>query len=146
LVEQRIEDTHLFLVNVKIGKASDVRVQLDSLKGVDIDECVEISRWLSSELDLIEENYSLEVSSPGIGEPFKVMQQYEKNVGREVEVLLKEGEKKKGILTQVNDASVTLEMTEKVISENNKKKKKKIIVENVFEFDDIKSTKEVIKF
>ncbi len=146
LVEHRIEGSGVFLVDVKVGKANEIKVLVDAVEGVDIDECVDISKWLTGELDLIDENYSLEVSSPGIGTPFKVIQQYEKTLGREVEVVLKDGTRKKGKLVKVENDSITVETVEKVDSENSNKNKKKTIVAKVFAIDDIKSTKEVIKF
>ena len=146
LVENRIEDTGLFLVDVTIGSSGDIRVLVDSMEGVKIEECVELSRWLTGELDQTDENYSLEVSSPGIGAPLKLMQQYVKNIGREVEVILKTGEKKKGELKAAGENIITLEMNEKMLSGGSQKKKKHVKVEKMFELKDIKSTKVVIKF
>lgn len=146
LVSSRIEGTDLFLVGVTMGNASDIRVLIDSIAGVSIGECAELSRWLTAELDLIDENFSLEVSSPGLGAPLLLKQQYLKNVGRDVEVILNDGKKKKGTLKSVSEDGINLDVTEKMIAGGSQKKKKNVIVSKEFKFQDIKSTKVVIKF
>lgn len=146
LVSSRIEGSQLFLVSVTVGSASDIRVLVDSVEGVSIGECAELSRWLTAELDLIDENFSLEVSSPGLGAPLVLKQQYLKNIGRDVEVILNDGKKKKGTLKMMNDDGIALELTEKMIAGGSQKKKKNVIVVKEFKFQNIKSTKVVIKF
>ncbi|MGC9345503.1 MAG: beta-CASP ribonuclease aCPSF1, partial [Candidatus Bathyarchaeales archaeon] len=116
LVESRIALSDMFLVEVIVSQGNEIRVLVDSKEGVSIEECVELSRWLGQELDRQDENYSLEVSSPGLGSPLKLMQQYEKNIGREVEVILKDGIKRKGKLMSVDEDTITLEVSEKVKS------------------------------
>lgn len=146
LVVSRIEGSGLFLVDVTMGMSGDIRVLVDSMEGVKIEECVELSRWLTAELDQAEENYSLEVSSPGLGAPLVLKQQYEKNIGRDVEVVFTDGKKKKGTLTLVDDDGITLEVHEKMVAGGSQKKKKNIVVSKSFAFKDIKSTKVVVKF
>lgn len=146
LTKERIEESNIFLVDVLVGHSNDVRVLVDSMEGVSIEECVELSRWLNGKLEAIEDNFSLEVSSPGIGAPFKVIQQYEKNISRELEVVFKDGKKKKGILTAISENGITLDVIEKQIAGGSQKKKKEIKVSKEFAFEDIKSSKEVIKF
>jgi ribosome maturation factor RimP len=146
LVVSRIEGSGLFLVDITMGKSGDIRVLVDSMEGVKIEECVELSRWLTAELDQAEENYSLEVSSPGLGAPLVLKQQYEKNIGRDVEVVFTDGKKKKGTLTAVDDDGIILEVNEKMVAGGSQKKKKNIVVSKPFAFKDIKSTKVVVKF
>jgi ribosome maturation factor RimP len=146
LVNSKIEGSELFLVEVSIGGANDIRVLVDSVVGVKIGECAEISRWLTEELDLIDEDHSLEVSSPGLGAPLVMEQQYVKNIDREVEVVFTDGKKKKGVLKSVDADGITMDVTEKMISGGSQKKKKNVAVSKVFAFKDIKSTKVVIKF
>lgn len=146
LVNSRIEGSDLFLVSISSGESNNLRVLVDSDEGVKIEECAELSRWLTAELDKIEADYSLEVSSPGLGSPLLVMQQYRKNIGREVEVLFFDGKKKKGTLTDVEDDKITLEVGEKMLAGGSQKKKKNILLSKVYDFKDIKSTKVVIKF
>jgi len=116
------------------------------MEGIRIEECVELSRWLNAEIEQIEENFSLEVSSPGLGSAFVVPQQYEKNVGREVEIIFLDGSKKKGLLKEVKDGSILVEIGEKKLAGGSQKKKKLVLEDKTFELKDIKSTKVVIKF
>lgn len=144
LVESRIALSDMFLVEVIVSQGNEIRVLVDSKEGVSIEECVELSRWLGQELDRQDENYSLEVSSPGLGSPLKLMQQYEKNIGREVEVILKDGIKRKGKLMSVDEDTITLEVSEKVKSPGKKGKKRMVMSIIQIGFDDIKSTKVVV--
>ncbi|MDF1570700.1 MAG: ribosome assembly cofactor RimP [Bacteroidales bacterium] len=146
LVISRIKGSGLFLVDVVMGKSNDIRVLVDSMEGVRIEECVELSRWLTAELDQVDENFSLEVSSPGLGAPLVLKQQYEKNLGRSVEVVFLDGKKRKGILKAVDDEGIALEVTEKMVAGGSQKKKKNVVVSKSFAFSDIKSTKVVVEF
>ena len=75
LVNSRIKGSGLFLVDVIAGKSNDIRVLVDSMEGVTVDECADLSRWLTGELDKVEDNFSLEVSSPGLDAPLVLKQQ-----------------------------------------------------------------------
>lgn len=146
LVESRIEGSGIFLVDVVMGKSNDIRVLVDSMEGVKIEQCVELARWLTAELDKEDDNYSLEVSSPGLGAPLVLKQQYEKNIGRDVEVVFLDGKKKKGTLKAVDADGITLDVTEKMVAGGSQKKKKNVVVSKSFAFKDIKSTKVVVEF
>jgi len=146
LVSTRISESDLFLVDVIISNGNNVRVLLDSIEGVKVAECAEISRWLSAELDLVDEDHSLEVSSPGLDAPLVLKQQYEKNIGRDVEVIFSDGKKKKGKLLAIGEEGIEVEVTEKAIAGGSQKKKKNILVKKNYTFDEIKSTKVVISF
>jgi ribosome maturation factor RimP len=146
LVNRRIEGSNLFLVDVVAGKSNDIRVLVDSMEGVKVSECAALSRWLEGELELLEENFSLEVSSPGLSAPLVMKQQYIKNIGRTVEVVLNDGKKKKGKLMDADDNGIILEVTEKMLTGGSQKKKKSVVVSKTFAFNDIKSTKVVIAF
>jgi len=108
LVKQHIGDSDIFLVEVVVKSGNAIRVHVDKPEGISIDECVKISRFLNESLDRDVEDYSLEVSSPGLGGAFKVKQQYEKNLGRDIEVLYTDGIKVKGKLEKVTDEGVIL--------------------------------------
>jgi ribosome maturation factor RimP len=146
LVKEKIRGTDLYLVEVVVNSTNHIQVLVDSFEGVSIDTCVEISRFLNEKMDRDAEDYSLEVSSPGLGSPFRVRQQFDKNMGRVVEVLLFNGLKKKGKLLKVDDHGLTLEVTEKVPSGGSGKKKVKKSVEIELDFSEIKTTKAVISF
>ncbi len=106
LVEQKIQGTDIFLVEVRVGSGNSVRVHLDRPDGISIDKCAEINRYLNQNLDRDEEDYSIEVSSPGIGVPFKVTQQYEKNTGHVIEVILRDGTRMEGTLESVTGEGI----------------------------------------
>ncbi len=150
-----------FLVEIKIKPTNNVKVFLDGDQGITIEKCISINRPLYK---LIEEaklfpndDFSLEVSSPGLDEPLKLFRQYVKNVGRPVEVLLKDGQKVEGKLVEVNESSMVVEETKgknrpgwskpvkPAIEVNQAGKKKELLVHN-FSFDQIKSTKLQIVF
>jgi ribosome maturation factor RimP len=108
LVTQHIEGSDIFLVEVLVKPGNAITVHVDRPDGISIDECVKISRSLNESLDRDVEDYSLEVSSPGLGGAFRVKQQYEKNLGRDIEVLYNDGIKVKGKLEKVTDEGVVL--------------------------------------
>jgi ribosome maturation factor RimP len=108
LVTKHIQGTDIFLVDVLVKPGNVIRVHVDTPDGIAIDECVKISRFLNESLDRDVEDYSLEVSSPGLGGSFKVKQQYEKNVDRQIEVLYTDGIKEHGILAAVGDKGIVL--------------------------------------
>ena len=108
LVAQYIEGTDIFLVEVVVKPGNTITVHVDRPEGISIDECVKISRFLNESLDRDEEDYSLEVSSPGLGGAFRVKQQYEKNLSRDIEVLYTDGMKVKGKLVSVSEKGIVL--------------------------------------
>jgi ribosome maturation factor RimP len=110
LIEQHIEGTGAFLVDVTVKPGNTIRVHLDTPEGISIEECAKVSRFLNEALDRDVEDYSLEVSSPGLSRPFRVKQQYEKNVGHPLEVLSVDGIKVKGILESLSDNGIVLKV------------------------------------
>jgi len=148
IIEQKVNslieaDTGSFLVEVKIRPGNNVKVFVDADNGVSIDKLVQYNRRLYKE---IEESllfpggdFSLEVSSPGLDEPLKLHRQYLKNIGRNVEITLKEGMKIEGRLTDVTDSYISIE------EQKGLGKKKELVQHNIV-FDDIKTTKIQIKF
>jgi ribosome maturation factor RimP len=143
-VEALISDKPgFFLVDIKISPSNNVRVFLDADQGITIDELVQLNRNLYKQI--VESgifpgnDFSLEVSSPGLDEPLKILRQYFKNIGKDVEVLRKDGIKTEGKLKSVNEHSV-------IIEEEKGKNKKKEFIEHSISFENIKSTKIQIKF
>jgi len=131
-------DPAYFLVEIKIKPTNNVKLFLDGDQGVTIEKCISWNRALYKKIE--EENlfpngdFSLEVSSPGVDEPLKLFRQYKKNIGRTVEVILKEGNKITGKMIDVTEDAITVEETKG-------KNKKKEVIQHVFLFDQIKSTK-----
>ena len=132
-----------FLVDVDVTPDNRIVVEIDEAEGVWIDDCVELSRFIESELDRDVEDYELEVGSAGIGQPFKVLQQYINHIGQEVEVLPKSGAKLKGILESANENGFVLKTTQKQKVEGSKRPKN-VEVEMPFGYDDVKYVKYVI--
>lgn len=142
LVEQKIEGTDIFIVGISVGGDNKIFVRLDKISGISMEECQSISKFIESNLDREVEDFDLEVSSPGVGENLKVLQQYQKCIGRNVSVTTKEGIKRNGILLNIHDNEIEVEAEEKVKSE---KSKKKILQKSTYKFNiDTVTVKEVI--
>jgi ribosome maturation factor RimP len=145
IIIDTIKEKNAFLVDIKISSSNKINVEIDSVDGFTIDDCVEVSRLIESNLDRDKEDFELEVASAGLSEPFKVIQQYQKNLNKEVETLTKSGTKIKGSLSKVTDEGFEIEEP-KMVKVEGKKKKQPVIEKHWFAFDEIKSTKVVIKF
>lgn len=145
LAEQKIGGTSLFLVDIRVKPHNKIEVFIDSPSHVTVDECVSISRHIEAGLNREVEDFELTVSSPGIDEPFKVMNQYQKYLGKEVGVLKKDGIKVIGMLKHVNDVSVEIET--KRTERKEKGKGRHTIIENItLELNEIKETKLILPF
>ncbi|MFW5851877.1 MAG: ribosome assembly cofactor RimP [Bacteroidota bacterium] len=143
IVQDFVQETDMFLVEIRVSQTNAIKVYIDSFSGVDIDTCVELSRFIEDRLDREEEDFELQVSSAGLSEPFRIHQQYEKNVGKTVSVLAAGGKKVVGKLEQVAEDTITLVYTEK-IKTGPKGKKKEQEQTVVIPFADIKETTLVI--
>lgn len=134
--------TH-FLVEIRVKPVNNFKIFIDADEGINLSGLIEYNRKLYRQIEeagtFPDGNFSLEVSSPGLDEPLKLKRQYQKNVGRFVEVTLIDGTKKEGKLLQDNDDSILIEW------EEGKGKKKEIKQETIL-FDQIKTTKIQIKF
>lgn len=145
IVEEWLEDKDYFLVDITVSPDDKIVVEIDHAEGVWIDDCVELSRYIESKLNREEEDYELEVGSAGIGQPFKVLKQYQIHIGKDVEVLTKDGKKWVGVLTDVNEQYFTVIIEKKVKPEG--AKRPKLVEEAVtFTYDEIKYTKYLISF
>ncbi|HPC26679.1 MAG TPA: ribosome assembly cofactor RimP [Paludibacteraceae bacterium] len=145
LAEKFTENKDFYIVELKVNPDNQILIKFDSFKGVTIDDCVSLSEFIESNLDREIEDYELEVSSPGLTEPFKVLQQYEKNIGNEVEVLTKGGNKFSGKLLNATNNEFVVQIKKMKKLENSKRKT--IVTENViFHYDEIKTTKYILRF
>ena len=145
IVDEWLEDKDYFLVDVSVSPDDKIVVEIDHAEGVWIDDCVELSRFIESRLDREQEDYELEVGSAGIGQPFKVLKQYQIHIGKEVEVLTREGKKMAGILKDANEENFTLTIQRKVKLEG--AKRPKLVDEDItFVYSEIKYTKYIISF
>ena len=145
LVDEWLQDQEYFLVDIEISPDNRIVVEIDHADGVWIEDCVALSRYIEERLSRDDEDYELEVGSAGLGQPFKVPQQYVNFVGKEVEVLDADGIKVKGILKAVDGNDFTVGVEEKVKVEG-KKRPVKMEVVHVYQMDKVKYTKYIISF
>ncbi|MGD1318977.1 ribosome assembly cofactor RimP [Chryseobacterium sp. 2R14A] len=98
----------LFLIDLKISAGDDITVILDGDNGVSVQDCLDASRAIEFNMDREEHDFSLQVMSAGLSEPLSIPRQFQKNIGREIEILLNDSTKIEGELTKVDDEKVTL--------------------------------------
>lgn len=145
IAEEKLAEGANFIVDIAVKTGNKITVLLDNDNGVSISDCVAMSRHIESNLDREAEDFELNVMSPGLSEPFKILRQYQKNIGKQVDVVTKEGKKLTGKLLDANDLGISLEtkVKEKVAN----KKGKQLIINNInLTFNQIKETKIVISF
>jgi ribosome maturation factor RimP len=147
-IEQKVmalidPDPENFLVEIKIRPGNNIKIFVDADRGISIDKLAHYNRRLYRQIEesgLFPNNdFSLEISSPGLDEPLKLRRQYLKNIGRHVEIVLKSGVKTEGKLMNATDEEVLIE-------EEKGNKKKKEIIQHSLSYDDIKTTKIQIKW
>ena len=144
-VEEWLESNDYFLVDVNITSDDRIVVEIDHSDGVWIEDCATLSRFLQEKLGDDLGNYELEVGSAGIGQPFKVPQQYQNHIGKEVEVLTADGKKVQGVLKTVEGEAFTVTVTEKQKVEG-KKRPVMVEVDKEFDMNKIKYTKYLLGF
>jgi ribosome maturation factor RimP len=146
IVEEWMEQTSFFLVDVKISAENDINIEFESDEDeVCIDDCVDLSKFIETKLDREKEDFSLEVGSAGLGSPFKVLKQYLINLGEEVEVITRAGKKFFGILKSADEAGFCVTISRKEKPEGSKKPLLVETDEN-YAFADVKSVKYLIRF
>lgn len=132
-----------FLVDLRIRPGNNIKIILDADSGVTIEKCVDYNRYLYKQIEAAglfpDGDFALEVSSAGIDEPLKLHRQYQKNLGRQVEIILKDGSKKEGKLNDMTKEGLVVEET------RGKNKKKEVIIHSIL-FSDIKTTKVQVVF
>ena len=133
----------IFLVSIKIKPTNNIKIYLDADGGLGIEKCIKINRALYKIMEEMgmypDGDFSLEISSPGIDEPLKLLRQYKKNIGRNIEVVTNDEQKKEGKLTAVTEDAINIEYTEG-------KGKKAVTKNDEIIFTDIKQTKVQVKF
>ncbi|AKK72845.1 hypothetical protein HX13_07600 [Chryseobacterium sp. P1-3] len=98
----------LFLIDLKISAGDDITVILDGDNGVSLQDCLDASRAIEFNMDREEHDFSLQVMSAGLSEPLSTPRQFNKNIGREIEVMLEDSSKIEGELSKVDDDKITL--------------------------------------
>ena len=145
VVEEWLADKDYFLVDVQISADNKIVVEIDHADGVWIEDCVELSKYIEDRLSRDEEDYELEVGSAGLGQPFKVPQQYINFIGKEVEVLDAAGKKVRGTLKSVDGNDFVVTTQEKVKVEG---KKRPVLqdIDHSYKMDEVKYCKYLISF
>ncbi len=142
MVEDKLTDT-MFIVDISVGLGNAISIVIDSDHGLSIDDCIAMSRHIEHQFDREVEDFSLEVSSPGLTQPFKVLRQFLKNLEKEVEIVTGKGDKIVGILKSANEKSFFVETTSNIKADG-----KKVVEIKTIEFPlhEIKTVKPVITF
>lgn len=144
LVEEKLGED-MFLVDISVNNSNAINVFVDGFDGMTIEKCIEISRNVEHNFDREEEDFSLQVSSPGLTESFKVKQQYFKYKNRDVEILSVSDESIIGKMIEVTDEEIVVETSSREKVEGHKKKQL-IVKQHKLKYDEIKSAKAVITF
>ena len=109
-----LDGTDIFITGIRIKPVNNIKLFLDSDTGFSIEKSISINRKLYPVLDesglFPAGDFSLEVSSPGVDEPLTSVRQYRKNTGRKLAVTMADGAEKTGILKEVNDNHIALEV------------------------------------
>lgn len=145
LVDAKLAEDNNFLVELTVKPGNKIIILLDNDKGVSIADCVAMSRHVEFSLDRETEDFELSVSSPGLDQPFKTLRQYQKNIGKQVEVLTKQNKKLSGKMKTVTESGIELETRAKERVEG--KKGKQLIIQSLdLKFDEIKEAKVIVTF
>ena len=147
-IEEYLKGTDYELITLNVSAGNDILVEVDRLAGVDVDFCAELNRFLVEKLDAVEPDYSLEVGSVSLTDPFKTKMQYEKNLGHDVEIMVStkgQSTKYKGQLVSVDEETFSVDCAEKVAVEG-KKRKETQIVTHTWRYDEPKYVKYDLKF
>lgn len=146
-VEEWLAQNDYFLVDVEMTPDGRIVIEIDHADGVWIEDCAELSRFLQEKLGDELGDYELEVGSAGLGQPFKVVQQYHNHIGKEVEVLSLDGKKHQGILKEVaNDGQSFIVVVKEKQKQEGKKRPVMVDVDKVFTMDGVKYTKYMLAF
>lgn len=140
-----LEGKEYFLVDATVDADNKITVEIDHKDGIWIEDCCELSRYIEEHFDRDVEDFELEVGSAGIGQPFKVLQQYVNSIGYEVELLTADGKKLKGCMKEADEQSFVVTLMEKQKVEG-KKRPQMVEVDKTFAYDDVKWVKNTIDF
>ena len=144
LVEEWLQKGDYFLVDVMMD-GDRIAIEIDHADGVWVEDCAELSRYLQEKLGEELDEYELEVGSAGLGQPFKVVQQYKNHIGDDVEVLQQDGIKQKGVLKAVDGRQFTITVQEKQQVEG-KKRPVMVDIDKSYSMDEVKSVKYLLAF
>ena len=145
LTEEWLKDNDYFLVDINFGTDDRIVIEIDHADGVWIEDCASLSRFLQEQLGDELGDYELEVGSAGLGQPFKVAQQYVNHIGDTIEVLDLDGKKVQGVLKSVEGTNFTITTQEKQKQEG-KKRPVLVAVDKTYTMDGVKYAKYLLAF
>lgn len=146
LVAEKLQGTGYELITLNVSAQNDILIEVDKIDGVDVEFCGALNHYLVEQLDALGDiDYSLEVGSVSLTDPFKTKMQYEKHLNHDVEVLALDGKKYRGLLVSVDDDTFSID-TEVMVQVEGKKRKQKEIHTLTFAYDAVKYTKYDLKF
>ena len=145
LTEEWLQGNEYFLVDVNFAADDRIVIEIDHADGVWIEDCAELSRFLQERLGEELGEYELEVGSAGLGQPFKVAQQYINHIGDTLEVLQADGKKVQGVLKAVDAPNFTITVQEKQKQEG-KKRPVLVDVDKTYQMDEVKYAKYLLAF
>ena len=146
LVVEKLQGTGYELITLSVSAQNDILIEVDKIDGVDVEFCGALNHYLVEQLDALGDiDYSLEVGSVSLTDPFKTKMQYEKHLNHDVEVLALDGKKYHGLLVSVDDDTFSMD-TEVMVQVEGKKRKQKEIHTLTFAYDAVKYTKYDLKF
>lgn len=138
-IEQYLQDSDIYIVDIKIKAGNNITVLIDRGTDINIDDCIALTRFIESKYDRDADDYHLTVSSPGVGQPLRLLRQYNKVIGKEVEIQFSDKSNLKGTLVAADNEKITVKLVSKV---------KKEVTEQLREipYSELTSVKEVISF
>ena len=146
IIESYLKEKNFFLVDIVINQANEIDVTIDIVeRSIILEDCIALSRFIEANLDREKEDYSLTVGSAGLDKPFKVFKQYEKFIGKELELVFKSGLKLKCLLTSAKDNTIEVFYSTMEKEEGKKRKVKKEVTQTL-SIEELKSAKPLINF
>jgi ribosome maturation factor RimP len=145
LAKAFLEGTPGFIVDVRVGEGNSISILLDDDDSTNITSCIALSKHLEDELDRDVEDFSLDVSSPGLDQPLKMQRQFQKNIGREVQLKVSNAGKIEGELISATEETVTIKTREKMRVEG-RKAREWVEEESTYVLSDLDWTKVQVSF
>lgn len=143
IIADYIVGTDLFLVDIRGVESGEIDVVMDSDSRMNIEQCIALSRTIEAQFDREVEDFSLTVMSSGVGQPLTMLRQYQKIVGRDIEILYTNGLKQIALLKGASESTIDIEYQAKELVEG--KKRKELVTHNdTVKLDDIKSASEYL--
>lgn len=140
VIVEKLSTTDCFLVDITISNDNSIVVEIDSETSVDLNFCVELTHYIEQHFDREKEDYSLEIGSYSITNPFVDKRQYIKNIGRSVEILTDDRKKIKGTLIEASNDGFVVETEVKELLDG-QKRKKTVKKQISFLYNNVKMTK-----